>query len=258
MDTRPTNTDYSDPRWYWPSWKFHLPLDALFDDLYDQYNTLPMPIQDPTAFHHDVSEITAAAATIEEFHVLMGKRRTQRIQELRKCWDAVSIRIATYPPVLQGDADEVAASERWSAFLHLSREFSFDAIARYFSLYTHKSTALPLASGSQPSPTATSTTSMASTTLHSPNSPPTTSSTSTRPRKRSYSDVESESPGEQHSINPDVKRFCSQQPNTCSGEGLDDLTTAGTPAKEGRPQARRSGRIAARARYPDTRPRTLT
>lgn len=153
------------------------------------------------------------------------------------------------------------SSSSWSAFLHFSREFSFDAIARYFSLYTHKSSALPLASGSQPSPTATSTTSMTSTALQSPNSPSTTSSTSTRSRKRSYSEVESESPGEQHSINPYVKRFCSQQPNTCSGEGLDDLTTAGTPAKEERPQVRRSSRIAARAAratYPDTRSKTLT
>lgn len=137
MDTRPADTDYSAPEWSWPSEKFNLPPEALFNDLYDQYNAICIPILEPVAFHHDVSELCNTATTIEEFHTLLRQRRTERVDELRKCWDAISIRIACHPPLLVGDKDEALTAQRWSAFLRFSREFSFDALASYFGMFTH-------------------------------------------------------------------------------------------------------------------------
>lgn len=153
MDTRPANVDYSDPRWNWPCWKFHLSLEDLFGSLYDEFNTIYIPIQEPVAFHHDVFELCSTATTLGEFRKLLKQRRDQRVEELRQCWDAVSIGIAAWPPALEGS--EASVDERWAAFLHFSREFSFDTLNRYFSLFTHNgpstSPALPPASLRTPS-----------------------------------------------------------------------------------------------------------
>ncbi|KUI65135.1 hypothetical protein VM1G_00660 [Cytospora mali] len=129
--------DFSEPQWSWPSWKFGLSLDSLFGNLYEQYNTIPIPIQEPIAFHHDVSEACHTATTLAEFHVLLAKRRDRRLHELRRCWDSISQDIASYPPFLEGNLTDISPDERWGAFLHFSREFSFDALAGYFSLFTH-------------------------------------------------------------------------------------------------------------------------
>lgn len=96
-----------------------------------------MPIQEPIAFHHDVFEACLTATTLAEFHVLLSKRRDRRLHELRRCWDSISQDIASYPPFLEGDLTDISPDERWGAFLHFSREFSFDALAGYFSLFTH-------------------------------------------------------------------------------------------------------------------------
>lgn len=111
MDTRPTNVDYSHAQWTWPLWKFNLRLDELFGSLYDQYNTIQIPILEPLAFHHDVSDVCSSAATLEEFHAQLKERREQRVQELRECWKAVSVGIATWPPALDRN-DKAFAIER--------------------------------------------------------------------------------------------------------------------------------------------------
>lgn len=137
MDRRPPCVDYSDLQWSWPSWKFNLPIDDLFGNLFDQYNKIDIAIQEPTAFHHDVLEVSLAATTSNEFHALLKQRKEKRLQELRQCWSSVAIGIAADPPLLEGNRNEESIAERWAAFLHFSREFSFDALARYFSLFTH-------------------------------------------------------------------------------------------------------------------------
>lgn len=137
MQPEERGIDYMDPAWQWSSWKFDLPPEALFTTLYKEYNLLPVPIHDAIAFHHDVSEIADTATTIPEFHALLKERRLQRLGELRECWDAVSLRIAHRPFLLDEEKDEATNADRWSAFLHFSREFSVDAITRYFSLFTH-------------------------------------------------------------------------------------------------------------------------
>lgn len=108
MDFRPAHVDYSEEQWSWPSWKFNLSLDALFTGLYDQYNTIPIPIQEPIAFHHDVVEVCSIATTVDQFHSLLKGRRDQRVSELRQCWDAVSTRIASSPSLLEGNKDDAS------------------------------------------------------------------------------------------------------------------------------------------------------
>lgn len=145
MDRRPTYVDYSEPQWSWPSWKFNIPLDDLFGNLFDQYNKIDIAIQEPAAFHHDVFEASSIATTKDEFHALLKERREQRVRELRKCWSSVAIGIAANPPLLEAVQDEASITERWLAFLHFSREFSFDALARYFSLFIPSERSSPVA-----------------------------------------------------------------------------------------------------------------
>lgn len=151
----------------------------MFGTLYDQYNTLHIPIQEPIAFHHDVLEACSVAVTADDFHALLKERREQRIEELRQCWDSVSIRIAANPSLLDSDGDELSAADRWAAFLHFSREISLDALARYFSLFSHKESLPPLSSPPD-SPDSKSTHSQPSS--HSTASKPSTKPT--RKRKR--------------------------------------------------------------------------
>lgn len=68
--------------WSWPAWKFGMKRTDLFTKLHDQYNILPMAIQDKEAFHHDVYEISHIAGTRDEFHRLLQERKEKRIEEL--------------------------------------------------------------------------------------------------------------------------------------------------------------------------------
>lgn len=182
MDTRPTGVDYFDPQWNWPSWKFNIPLNDLFGNLHDQYNTVPISIQEPIAFHHDVSELCSTASTLSEFHLLLKRRRDQRIEELRQCWEAVSLRIVSWPPSLEGN--EASVAERWAAFLHFSREFSFDTLNQFFSLFTHNGPSKP-PTLSPPSPGSSSHQSYHL--GHSSTSKTSTASIKSRKRRRSSS-----------------------------------------------------------------------
>ncbi|KAI3390583.1 hypothetical protein diail_9178, partial [Diaporthe ilicicola] len=88
MDRRPTNVDYSDVQWSWPSSKFDLPISDLFGNLFDEYNKIDIAIQEPTAFHHDVLEISSTATTKDDFYALLKERKEKRLEELRKCWSS--------------------------------------------------------------------------------------------------------------------------------------------------------------------------
>lgn len=266
MDSRPTGVDYFDPQWSWPSSKFNLPLDDLFGNLYDQFNTIPIPIQEPIAFHHDVSELCSAASTLSEFYVLLKQRRDQRVEELRQCWEAVSLRIATWPPSLKGD--EASLDERWAAFLHFSREFSFDTLNRYFSLFTHnkpsKSSALPPPSPGSPSQQSYNTN-------HLSTSKMSTAPIQTRKRRLSSSVTGSGDDQDSNECAQKPKRFRGAYNKPCakshaSGGGTMEDNMGGTSTSHrgettlvsttvsvnsgSNPHVRRSGRIAARTQGP--------
>lgn len=143
MDHARLNPDFHSPEWRWPAWRFGLSLKDLFGTLYTQYNTVSIPILDPVAFHHDVSEICTIATTASELHALLAERRDERLSELRKCWLSVAEQIASRPSLLDPTPsapetpESTMAAMKWCAFLRFSREFSFDALNQYFALFTH-------------------------------------------------------------------------------------------------------------------------
>ncbi|CAN8097668.1 unnamed protein product [Discula destructiva] len=135
MDYDRPNPDFElEQEWWWPSYKFALPLDDLFGTLYTQYNTVAIPVQDPEAFHHDVYETCTVATTALEFHTLLAERRKLRLQELRESWGTVATHIAARPKLFSSHpASELEAADMWGDFVYFSREFSFDALVRFFS-----------------------------------------------------------------------------------------------------------------------------
>ncbi|POS68667.1 hypothetical protein DHEL01_v212939 [Diaporthe helianthi] len=149
---RPSPNYELDQEWWWPSYKFTLPLDDLFDSLYTQYNTVTIPIQDPEAFHHDVYETCTVATTASEFHKLLAERRELRLQELRTSWGAVASRIAARPRlIVPAPASKLEAADVWADFMYFSREFSFDALVKFVSSLTGHSEHTPeLVSTAQP------------------------------------------------------------------------------------------------------------
>lgn len=67
----------------WPFWKLGLEEDDLFGDLHERFNTVPMFIQDPDAFHHDVNELARQSLDKEDFYSRLQKRKDQRLDELK-------------------------------------------------------------------------------------------------------------------------------------------------------------------------------
>jgi len=116
-----------DPGWSWPAWKFGMRQDDLFTKLHDQYNTFASSIQDPEAFHADVSDISHKAASAEEFHRLMADRKEQRLRELDESLESASVEIIANPSLI--------GTTQWQYALQLFRTKSLDSLVRYFSSY---------------------------------------------------------------------------------------------------------------------------
>ncbi|RDA86883.1 hypothetical protein CP532_1378 [Ophiocordyceps camponoti-leonardi (nom. inval.)] len=116
-----------DPDWTWPAWKFGLRRDDLFTTLHDRYNTFTFAIQNPEAFHLDVSEIAHEADTADDFYRLLNTRRQQRLCELNESLKTVACEIIGNPRLM--------ADEQWQYALQLFRAKSYDSIIRYFASY---------------------------------------------------------------------------------------------------------------------------
>jgi len=119
--------DIGDPCWSWPHWKFGLKRADLFTKLHDQYNTFPSTIQDPEAFHHDVYEISNAAATSDEFHRLLQDRKQKRLRELNESLESAAFEIIGNPSLI--------GTDQWQHAVQLFRTKSLDSLVRYFASY---------------------------------------------------------------------------------------------------------------------------
>ncbi|KAK4680718.1 hypothetical protein QC764_101250 [Podospora pseudoanserina] len=119
--------DPADTCWSWPHWKFGLRRDDLFTKLHDQYNTVPLPLLDPVAFHHDVAEISNEASSADEFHSLLRQRKQQRMRELNDCFESAAFEIIANPSLIGED--------QWQHAVQLFRTKSFDSLVRYFACY---------------------------------------------------------------------------------------------------------------------------
>ncbi|KAL2131217.1 hypothetical protein VTI74DRAFT_5394 [Chaetomium olivicolor] len=119
--------DPSDSCWTWPYWKFGLKKDDLFGSLHAQYNTVPSPILDPEAFHHDVYEISNQATTPDEFHSLLHERKQQRLRELNETFESAAFEIIANPSLI--------GTEQWQHAVQLFRTRSLDSLVRLFASY---------------------------------------------------------------------------------------------------------------------------
>lgn len=116
-----------EPDWAWPAWKFGMKRNDLFTTLHDRYNTFSFTLQDPEAFHHDVSEISHDAETADEFHRLMADRQRMRLRELNESLETLAVEIIANPKLM--------GTEQWQHALQLFRTKSYDSIVRYFASY---------------------------------------------------------------------------------------------------------------------------
>ncbi|KAL2165652.1 hypothetical protein VTG60DRAFT_4069 [Thermothelomyces hinnuleus] len=121
---RPSFDDNSPWRWEW--WKFGFAPQDLFESLAKQYNTAPYWIQSYQAFHHDVNEIVREARDLDDFHRRLAIRRDERLQELRKAWDDISIRVVMTPSIFDNMPDN------WDAFRQFSWNRSMDSLILFF------------------------------------------------------------------------------------------------------------------------------
>ena len=119
--------DIDEPVWAWPAWKFDMKREDLFTKLHNRYNTYSSSIQDPTAFHHDVFEISQAASSTTEFHDMINRRKQQRLCELNDALEAASLEIIGNP--------ELINMPQWQHALQLFRTKSFDSLVQYFASY---------------------------------------------------------------------------------------------------------------------------
>jgi hypothetical protein len=119
--------DPADSCWNWPFWKFGLKKDDLFGTLHDQYNTVPSPILDPQAFHHDVYEISQQATSADEFHRLLSDRKQQRLRELNETLESAAFEIIANPSLI--------GTEQWQHAVQLFRTKSLDSLVRYYASY---------------------------------------------------------------------------------------------------------------------------
>ena len=114
--------DFEDqPQYRWPCTKVGFKLEDVFGELHERFNTAPMFLQDPDAFHHDVAEIAHLARDQSDFLAQLQERRDQRLTELKRIFD----KIATL--LLCGHARKEDESHMQSLLL-LSRNASLDSL----------------------------------------------------------------------------------------------------------------------------------
>jgi hypothetical protein len=119
--------DEPDGGCFWQAWKFGMKREDLYTKLQDQYNTVTLSIQDPDAFHHDVCEISKAAADTTEFHRLLEERKQLRLEQLNESLQSASVEIIANPALI--------GTDQWQHAIQLFRTKSYDSLVRYFSSY---------------------------------------------------------------------------------------------------------------------------
>lgn len=122
-----------DKEWQWDNGKFgYKDPNVLFTTLHAEYNTLKCAIQDPFAWHSDVSDIARTANTKDEFLTLLKERQKQRIDEIQEAWEGTKELLTAEPSRWDNPP---ARDVLWGAFLRISRNFSYDSLVAYFGSY---------------------------------------------------------------------------------------------------------------------------
>ncbi|KAL2260333.1 hypothetical protein VTK26DRAFT_5674 [Humicola hyalothermophila] len=125
--------------------------EDLFQTLAEQYNTVPYNIQDRVAFHHDVSDAAHEAKNLDEFHKKLAIRRAERLQELLKAWNSVTLDAILEPGAMSDDKD------RLNAFINFTQNPSWDTLILFINSLIPRPQAPPAPPIQDPSRHATST-----------------------------------------------------------------------------------------------------
>jgi hypothetical protein len=120
----PPRVDFDDrPEYQWPCWNVDMDFEDLFGELHERFNTAPMFLQDPDAFHHDVAEIARRCENKADFLAQLQERRDQRLAELKHILEEIALLLVC------GHARKEDASHIHS-FILLSRNASLDCLVR--------------------------------------------------------------------------------------------------------------------------------
>ncbi|TWU71812.1 hypothetical protein ED733_001120 [Metarhizium rileyi] len=115
------------PQYRWPSWRVDYKLEDLFGELHEKFNTVPIFIQDPDAFHHDVAELAGDAPSKEVFLAKLQERKSQRLEELRNFEENLTALIIT--------GFNRLLDPQMKAFVHLCNSASFDSLIAFWATF---------------------------------------------------------------------------------------------------------------------------
>lgn len=116
-----------DETFRWPFWEVGVDEADLFGDLHTRFNTVPMFIQDPHAFHSDVSEVALSSSSKEDFYARMEKRRDVRLGELRSFVEQLGL--------LDGYGFLPFDDNQWFTFLRVRAFASMDCLVAFFASF---------------------------------------------------------------------------------------------------------------------------
>lgn len=122
-----------DKEWKWDYSKFgYKDPNVLFTTLHAEYNTLKCAIQDPYAWHKDVSHVAKTANNKDEFLTLLKKRQEERFDELQEAWETTKELLTAEPSRWDNPPTRAVL---WGAYVCLAQHFSYDTLVAYFGSY---------------------------------------------------------------------------------------------------------------------------
>ncbi|CDM26527.1 unnamed protein product [Penicillium roqueforti FM164] len=129
----PPDPNYYEKTWCWESSRVgYKDPNVLFTTLHEEYNTLKCAIQDPEAWHRDVSCIARASNNNDEFLTLLKQRQAERFHEIQTTWQKIKTRLITDPARWDNPPTKAVL---WSNFLQFARNFSYDCLVTCFGAY---------------------------------------------------------------------------------------------------------------------------
>ncbi|KAI1260733.1 hypothetical protein F5Y18DRAFT_245453 [Xylariaceae sp. FL1019] len=133
----------------WPFYKVgYKNPDALFQSLHAEFNSFPIAISDPHAWHADVCEAVRSSDNQAEFHAALRRRRDERFKEMNAAWNGMIMKLGGRPYLWE--SSDLDPTQLWGSFTAIARHFSFDTFIDHFGSYLPPKDP---ASATQPQPT---------------------------------------------------------------------------------------------------------
>ncbi|KAI0410262.1 hypothetical protein F5X98DRAFT_386684 [Xylaria grammica] len=125
---------YARSKWDWSHGKLgYSHPNVLWTSLHEEFNCMPVAIQDHIGWHSDVSQLSQISDTKEEFEAALRKRRDERFNEIQTHWEEAREQLTAYPHIWE--APPAGRDLAWATFCRIARAFSFDTITGHFANY---------------------------------------------------------------------------------------------------------------------------